>query len=48
MLEYDRIEVSKGIHVNKTNGSPECITCHYWYFVNINFRFQPDALLVMI
>ena len=40
MLEYDRIDVSKGIDVNKTNGSREGIICHYWYFLVINFRFQ--------
>ena len=41
MLEYDRIEVSKGINVNKTDGSRECIICHYWYLLNMNSRFQP-------
>ena len=29
MLEYDRIDVSKRIHVNKTDGVCECIICHY-------------------
>ena len=28
MLEKNRIDVSKGIDVNKTDGSPECIICH--------------------
>ena len=31
-LEYDRIDVSDGIDVNKTDGSRECIIWHYWYF----------------
>ena len=31
-LEYDRIDVSEGIDVNKTDGSRECIIWHYWYF----------------
>ena len=30
MLEYDRIDVSKGIDVKKTNGLHECIISHYW------------------
>ena len=30
MLYYDRIDVSKGIDVNKTNKSKECDICHYW------------------
>ena len=34
MLEYDRIDVSQGIDVNKTNASKECDICHYWYFLN--------------
>ena len=32
--------MSKGNDVNKTGGSPECILCHYWYVLNMNFRFQ--------
>ena len=32
MLEYDRIDISEGIDVNKTNLSKECDICHYWYF----------------
>ena len=33
MLEYDRIDISEGIDVNKSNDkSKECDTCHYWYF----------------
>ena len=43
MLEYDRTDVSEGIDVNKTNGSREGIICHYWYFLVINFRFQPKV-----
>ena len=31
MLFYDRIDVSEGIDVNKTNASKRCDTCHYWY-----------------
>ena len=37
MLEYDRNEVSQGIDINKTDGS------HYLYFLNLNFRFQPEV-----
>ena len=29
MLYHDRIGVSKGIDVNKTNKSQECDICHY-------------------
>ena len=37
MLEYDRIDISEGIDINKTNVSKECKICHYWYFKNIGF-----------
>ena len=41
MLEYDRTDISKGIDVNKTNLSKECDICHYWYFKDICFKYQP-------
>ena len=34
MLEYDRIDLSEGIDVNKTS------FCHYYYFLDINFNYQ--------
>ena len=46
MLEYDRIEVSHGIDVKKTEGSRECIICHYWYFLYVNFRYQREVCKV--
>ena len=41
MLEYDRIDVSEGIDVNKTNKSKECVLCHYWYFLDKNVSYGP-------
>ena len=35
MLEYDRIDISEVIDVNKTSASKECDICHYWYFKDI-------------
>ena len=40
MLEYDRIDMSEGIDVNKTNLSKECDLCHYWYLKNIGFKYE--------
>ena len=37
MLEYDRIDISEGIDVNKTNASKKCDICHYQYFKDIGF-----------
>ena len=41
MLEYDRIDISEGIDLNKTNKSKECMLCHYWYFLDKNFSYGP-------
>ena len=41
MLEYDRIDISEGIDVNKTNASKECDICYYWYFKYIGFKYEP-------
>ena len=42
MLEYDRVDMLERIDVNKNNGSSESIICHYWCFLDINFRFQQE------
>ena len=42
MVEYDKFEVSKRVYINKTNDSCEWSICHYCYFLNINFRFEPE------
>ena len=41
MLGYDTIDVSKEIDVNKTNASKECDICHYWYFLDKGFKYEP-------
>ena len=40
MLEYDRIDISEGIDINKTNASKECDICYYWYFLDKNFNYE--------
>ena len=53
MLYYEKIDVSEGTDINETSASKECDTCHYWYFLNKGFKFQPylcnkcDDLLMM-
>ena len=42
MIHYNRINLSEGIDVAKSNNSKECIVCHYWYF-NQGFKFQTSA-----
>ena len=41
MLEYDEINISQGIDVNKTRTSKECDICHYWYFLDKSFKYEP-------
>ena len=41
VLEYDRIDISEGLDVNKMNASKECDICHYWYFRDIGFKYEP-------
>ena len=43
MLCFDIIDVSDRIDVNKTSTSKECDICHYWYFLNKGFKFQPNV-----
>ena len=40
MLQYDRIDISEGIDVNKRNASKECDICYYWYFKDIGFNMN--------
>ena len=41
MLEYDRIDISEGIDVNKNIlTSKKWYLCNYWYFINKNFNYQ--------
>ena len=41
MLEYDKIDISEDIDINKTSKSKEYILCHYWYFLDKNFSHGP-------
>ena len=41
MLECDRIDISEGVDINKTSASKECDICHYWYFKDIGFKYEP-------
>ena len=31
----------EAIDVDKTNKSKECKICHYWYFKDIGFKYEP-------
>ena len=38
MLEYEEIDISEEIDINKSDRSNECDICHYWYFLDKNFN----------
>ena len=42
MLEYDRIDISEGIDINKCEEtSRKCSLCKFYYFVDKNFKYRP-------
>ena len=42
MLEYDRIDISEGIDINKCEEtSTECSLCKFYYFLDKNFKYGP-------
>ena len=40
MLEYEKIDISEGIDLNKLDKSKECDFCHYWYFLDKKFNYE--------
>ena len=42
MLEYNSIDISEGIDVNKISLSKGCDICYYcyWHFKDIGFKFE--------
>ena len=43
MLKYERIDISEGIDLHKSNKSKECDICHYWYFKGIGYIHEPHV-----
>ena len=41
MLQYERIDVSEGIGINKSDKSKECMICHHWNFEGIGYKYEP-------
>ena len=43
MLQYNRIDLLEGTDINKTkqNKTKECMLCHYSYFKDVGYKFQP-------
>ena len=49
MLQYQKIDVSEEIDVNKTRASEECELCHYWFLkmlhLNLKSMFVIDVMI---
>ena len=43
MLQCERIDVSEGIDCNKSDKSKKCMICHYWYFKDIGYKYEPHV-----
>ena len=41
MLQYERVDVSEGIDLNKSDKSKECMVCPYWCFKDIGYKYEP-------
>ena len=41
MLQYNRIDISEGIDINKTSASKRCDICQYWYVLSKTFSYEP-------
>ena len=42
MLEYDRIDISEGIYINKCEEtSRRCSLCKFYFFLDKNFSYGP-------
>ena len=43
MLQFERIDVSEEIDLNKSDKSKESMICHYWYFTDIGYKYEPHV-----
>ena len=49
MLEYDRIDISEGIVINKCEEtSRECSLCKFYYFLDKNVKYGPYLCVMVV
>ena len=48
ILEYNRIDVTEVIDVNRTSASKLRDICHCWYFKDIGFKYEPYLRMVVM
>ena len=47
MIQYERIDISEGVDFDNTNKSVECMICHYLYFKDIGFNYEPYDFVIL-
>ena len=40
MLQYEKIDFSEVIDINKISALKERMLCHYWWFKDVGFKFE--------
>ena len=40
MKQYEKIDASEGIDINKTSASKKRVLYHYWFFKDVGFKFE--------
>ena len=49
MLEYDRIDISEGIDINKCEEtSRKCSLCKFYYFLDKNFLSMDHIYVIVV
>ena len=43
MLYYDKIDISEEVDFNQASKSKKSDIFHYWYFLDKEYKFQPDV-----
>ena len=43
MLQYEKIDISEGIDFDESDKSKECMICHYRYFKDIGYKYEPHV-----
>ena len=39
-IDVNKTSASNEVDVNKTSASKECELCHYWFFKDVEFKFE--------
>ena len=48
MLQYQKIDASEGIDVNKTSASKECELCHYWFLKMLDLNLKSMFIMSIL